>query len=46
MKLLYNELHNLIYNISANKNELKWIEMDSDFSKYWFMNVKMNAFQS
>ena len=30
----------------ANENGLKWIEMDSDFQKYWFTNVKMNAFQS
>ena len=26
-------------------NGLKWIEMDSDFQKYWFTNVKMNTFQ-
>ena len=30
----------------ANENRLKWIEMDSDFQKYLFTNVKMNAFQS
>jgi len=29
----------------ANENELKWIEMDSDFQKYWFANVKINVFQ-
>ena len=28
-----------------NENGLKWIEMDLDFQKYWFTNVKMNAFQ-
>jgi len=27
------------------QRELKWIEMDSDFQKYEFMNVKMNSFQ-
>ena len=32
-------------NSLANENGLKWIEMDSDFQKYWFTNVKMNAFQ-
>ena len=24
----------------------EWIEMNSDFQKYWLTNVKMNAFQS
>ena len=29
----------------TNENGLKLIEMDSDFQKYWFTNVKINAFQ-
>ena len=38
---------NVILQLSpANENGLKWIEMDSDFQKYWFTNVKMKTFQS
>jgi len=35
----------VIISCLTNENELKWIEMDSDFQKYWFTNVKMNTFQ-
>ena len=35
----------LVYKFPTNENRLKWIEMDSDFQRYWFTNVKINAFQ-
>jgi len=32
--------NNLTY-FPANENGLKWIQMNSNFQKYWFTNVKM-----